>query len=98
MTVASPSKRTSGKAIASLVLGISSVVFLLPLVGAIGALILGYSARKDMAGDPSVGSEGYATAGIVLGWIGITFAILFVLFVAVGVGVGGSGEGSYISP
>ncbi len=65
----------SGTAIASLVCGIGAFSFL-PLIGGVAALILGYSARKEMARDPQVGGEGFATAGIVLGWIAIAFAVL----------------------
>ncbi|MCJ7756095.1 MAG: DUF4190 domain-containing protein [Thermoanaerobaculales bacterium] len=69
--------KTSGLAIASLILGI---LFLYG-IGSILALVFGYRARNDI--DNSTGSlqgRGMATAGIVLGWIGIPLAIwIFVL-------------------
>lgn len=65
--------RTNGMAIASMVLGIVWVYG----IGAILALILGYKAREEI--DASGGMQtgrGMATAGIVLGWIGVAGLIL----------------------
>ena len=66
--------RKSGLAIASLVLGIVFVYG----IGSILALVFGYRARAEI--DRSGGNlegRGMATAGIVLGWIGIPLAIWF---------------------
>jgi hypothetical protein len=70
---------TNGLAIASLVLGILWLYWL----GSILALIFGYVARKqiDRSNEEQKG-RGLATAGIVLGWVGVGVAI-----VALGVGV-----------
>jgi hypothetical protein len=70
---------TNGMAIASLVLGILWLYW----VGSILALVFGYVARQQIAQRGESGG-GLATAGIVLGWIGIAMLIimLFVLFVA----------------
>ena len=54
---------TSGKAIASLVLG------------------FGRSAKREIAERPGLGGAGLATAGIVLGWIGVALTVLAVLLV-----------------
>ncbi|MCJ7439877.1 MAG: DUF4190 domain-containing protein [Acidimicrobiia bacterium] len=63
-------------AIASLVLGI---VFICG-IGSILALIFGYMSRRqiDEAGGTQSG-RGMAIAGIVLGWIGVGLAILYLL-------------------
>lgn len=69
-------RTTNGKALASLVLGI----LWLWGVGSIIALVLGYGARREIA--RSRGAEdgsGLATAGIVLGWIGLAGVLLFLL-------------------
>jgi Domain of unknown function (DUF4190) len=69
MTVAPQAgTRTSGRAIASLVLGIA-------LVG----LVLGYGAREELRADPSLAGDGLATAGIVLGWIAVAIIALVLL-------------------
>lgn len=73
-----PTKR-SGLAIASLVLGI---LFMYG-IGSVLALIFGYRARDQI--DHSGGNlegRGMATAGIVLGWIGIPLAIMFYAMLA----------------
>jgi hypothetical protein len=37
--------------------------------------------------------RGNATAGIVLGWIGVAFCVLFILLIVVGLIAGDSGSG-----
>lgn len=64
----------SGKATASLVLGIVGLL-LIPIIPPIIALCLGVSARR-MADRGEGGGRGMATAGMVMGIIGIAFAAL----------------------
>lgn len=74
-----PSLPTSGMAIASLVLGIGGLT-VLPLLGSIVAIILGYMARKDIRQRPDqVSGDGLALAGIVLGWISVGLAVVGLL-------------------
>jgi hypothetical protein len=74
-----PTVPTSGMAIASLVLGIGGLT-ILPLLGSIAAIILGYMARSDIRRRPSeVTGDGLALAGIVLGWISVGLAVLGLL-------------------
>ena len=76
-----PAEGTSGNAIASLVLGIAGLV-IFPLVPSILAIFLGRSAKRDIRQRPGLGGEGLATAGIVLGWVGVALiALAVVLFV-----------------
>jgi hypothetical protein len=78
MTVAPQAgTRTSGRAIASLVLGIAGLV-VLPVFGLVG-LVLGYGAREELRADPSLAGDGLATAGIVLGWIAVAIIALVLL-------------------
>ena len=70
---------TNGLAIASLVLGIVWVWW----VGSILALIFGYTARKQIR-ERGQSGDGLAIAGIVLGWVGVGFLILFLIFGAFG--------------
>ena len=65
--------RTSGYAIASLVLGIAGFVFF-PLVPSILAVVFGKKARAEIRSGAR--GDGLATAGIVLGWIGIGLTVL----------------------
>jgi hypothetical protein len=66
---------TSGKAIASLVLGVGGFL-IFPVVLSILAIIFGRSAKRDIAARPGLGGEGMATAGIVLGWIGVALTVV----------------------
>ena len=68
--------RTNGYAIASLVLGIVCLYG----VGSILALIFGYKARREI--DESRGLQtgrGMATAGVVLGWVGLGLVCLLII-------------------
>jgi NADH:ubiquinone oxidoreductase subunit 5 (subunit L)/multisubunit Na+/H+ antiporter MnhA subunit len=63
-----PARRTSGMAIASLVLGVLWMYWL----GSILALVFGYLAKREIRRSQNqLDGSGMATAGIVLGWIGI---------------------------
>jgi Domain of unknown function (DUF4190) len=76
---------SSGKALASLILGVAGLV-VLPVVAPILAIIFGVSAKREIASRTGLGGEGMATAGIVLGCIGIALAALavFALILALG--------------
>jgi hypothetical protein len=68
-------KTTNGMAIASMVLGILWLYW----IGSVLALIFGYAAKKQIAESRGTqGGEGMATAGIVLGWIGVGIVSLLV--------------------
>ncbi len=69
------SRPTNGLAVASMVLGIVWLWW----IGSVLALVFGYVAKRQIA-ERSEAGDGMATAGIVLGWIGVgTFALFFVL-------------------
>lgn len=81
---------TSGKAVASLVLGICSIVLgcasygLISIICAPLAVIFGYQAHNvAAAGRVSRSSHGMATAGLVTGLIGCLFALLGLFIVAI---------------
>jgi Domain of unknown function (DUF4190) len=72
---------SNGKATAALVLGILGLVFC-PFVCSIAALVLGYQSRNEI--DSSGGRQSgrsNATAGIVLGWIGVGLVVVGVLLI-----------------
>ena len=74
-----PIRRTSGMAIASLVLGILWVYWL----GSILALIFGYLAKSEIKrSEERMEGSGLATAGIVLGWVGVgTFVFMLAILI-----------------
>jgi hypothetical protein len=75
-----PPARTNGMAIASMVCGILWMYWL----GSILALVFGYVAKSQI--DKSHGTQtgrGMAVAGIVLGWVGVGFLVLFILLAIV---------------
>jgi len=72
-------------AVASMVLGIAGFAFCLVLIGPILALVFGYKGRRQI--DESNGMQtgrGMATAGIILGWVGIGLTVLWVVLVIIG--------------
>jgi hypothetical protein len=91
-TPPSAGPQTSGMAIGSLIASILGLT-IFPTIGSIVGLILGYVARnqiRDSGG--TIGGEGLAKAGIILGWIGVALAaigICLVILMWVGV-IGGS--------
>lgn len=70
---------TNGLAVASLVCGLMQVFTL--GITAIPAVILGHVARGQIRRSGERG-DGMATAGLVLGWLGIAFFVLIVVGVA----------------
>jgi uncharacterized protein DUF4190 len=76
-------QETNSKATAALILGIAGLI-LCPLICSVIALVLGYQARREI--DESQGRQtgrGNAVAGIVLGWIGVAFSVLGIIFIVV---------------
>jgi hypothetical protein len=68
--------QTSSMAVVSLVLGIASY-FLIPLLGAIAAIITGNLAKKEIQQDPeNLSGEGLARWGMILGWVNIGISVI----------------------
>jgi hypothetical protein len=78
-------RRTSGAAIASLVLGVIGITAF-PLIPSVLALVFGSRARAEIRANPDVSGEGLATAGVILGWIGVAFFALGLLVVLLALG------------
>lgn len=69
-----------GKAIASMVCSIAGLFFCF-FVGQIIGIILGYNAKKEIRESKGkLTGEEFATAGIVVGWIGLVVDTLIVGF------------------
>ncbi len=73
---------TSGSAIAALILTLLGLLQVLPFLGTIAGLVMGYSARNDIRNSEGrLGGEGIAQAAIILGWIGVALYIIGVCLV-----------------
>ena len=70
--------RTSGLAIASMVLGILWIYW----IGSILAVIFGHIAINQASKDPSITGKGMAIAGLVLGYIGVGILALAIMVAA----------------
>jgi hypothetical protein len=78
-----PAPSTPGSATAALILGICAI-FVCNIICAPLALVYGYKARNEIdASGGRLGGRGMATAGIVLGWIGIVLAVLTIIYIIV---------------
>lgn len=74
-----PVRRTSGMAIASLVLGVLGLMFI-PVIGSILAIVFGAVAMKQIDRDPGLDGRGLAIAGLVMGIVGVLLCgFLFLL-------------------
>jgi hypothetical protein len=76
-----PTPPNSTKAIVSLVSGIIGI-FLIPFIGSIVAVVSGHMAKReirDSAG--TLGGDGLATAGLILGYAGLVLWICIICLV-----------------
>ncbi|MBE2319066.1 DUF4190 domain-containing protein [Solirubrobacter sp. CPCC 204708] len=75
-----PAPPTPGNAIASLILGIVSIV-LCPIIPGVVGLVLGYSAKREIdASGGRLGGRGVAMGGIITSWIGLAIWGLLIAF------------------
>jgi len=80
--------QTSNMAIVSLIAGIVSW-FMLPVLGAIVAVITGNMAKKEIRASAGLlTGDGMATAGLVLGWIQLALTVLGVCVIGVMIALG----------
>lgn len=70
-----PPKQTNGMAVAAMVLGIVGVCNPVGILG----LIFGMVAKRQIAERGEAG-DGFATAGVVLGWIGVAATVFWILY------------------
>ena len=71
---------TSSLAVISLIGGISSY-FILPVLGAIVAVITGGMAKKEiLSSSGTIGGLGMAKWGVILGWINIGLGLIGICF------------------
>ncbi|MBN2548434.1 MAG: DUF4190 domain-containing protein [Anaerolineales bacterium] len=73
----------SSLALISLITGILGLTFF-PLIGSIVAIVTGMMARKEIReSGGALGGDGLATAGLVLGWIGVGLGVIGLCVVGV---------------
>jgi hypothetical protein len=92
ITPSTPSRPTSSLALVSLVSGILAWI-LLPIVGAIVAIITGHMARRELRAEAGrLSGDGMATAGLILGYAQVVLILLpaccILVLVLVSPGVG----------
>jgi hypothetical protein len=78
--------RTSGLAIASLILGILSLVFcwapyFIGVIMGVLAIVFGGVAMGQTGRDPALGGRGMAIAGLICGIIGVVIFVILVIVV-----------------
>ncbi len=72
--------QASGLAIGSLVSSIAGLVACL-FVGQIVGIVLGHKAKRQIReSNGRFSGDGFATAGIIIGWVGIAIDIMLVVF------------------
>jgi len=76
-----PVRTTSSTAVVSLVFGVASWV-LLPLIGAIIAVVCGHVARNEIRRAPpgSIDGDGLAVAGMILGYLNLGLCLMMAMF------------------
>ena len=92
---ASPTPAAAGPkqvlSLTSLILGIAGIVFswvpVLPFLASLAAIIIGFIARKNEPGAP----KWMALIGIILGFVAIGLAVLFLVIAALALAAGGLG-------
>jgi hypothetical protein len=72
---------TNTLAVVSMVLGIASF-FILPVVGAIAAVITGHMARGQIR-QTGEGGSGMALAGLILGYVHLALAVIGIVVVVI---------------
>lgn len=80
--VARPATTTNGYAVASLVLSICGIVFLLPLIGSILGIVFGHLSLSQLNESEQQG-RGMAIAGLVLGYLGVAATAVMIIAVIV---------------
>ena len=75
--------RTSTLAIVSLIAGIVGLT-VVPLIGSIVAVVTGHMAKREIReSGGAISGDGLATAGLVMGYVGIGFAVLGLCFLLI---------------
>lgn len=85
-------RKTNVLAIASLISGIGA--FIVPILASIAAIILGHMALNQIKQRNEEG-KGMAIAGLILGYVGIGIALLYIVFIGIIAAAGIAGSTSW---
>ena len=69
-------------------------VWILPFIGSLAGAIMGHIAMGQIARN-NEGGRGLALAGVIVGWIGVAFTVLLVVFFVFVFAIGSSSYGTY---
>jgi hypothetical protein len=76
-------KPTNSLAMVSFILGLTSY-FIIPVLGAVGAIITGHMAKQEYKINPDMYSgEGFATAGLILGYVHLALTLITIVFIII---------------
>ncbi|GAA1653226.1 DUF4190 domain-containing protein [Microbacterium flavum] len=89
-----PARRTNGLAVASMIVSILGIIWVLPLIGSVGGAIMGHIALGQVKRTGEAG-RGMALAGVIVGWAGTALLVLGVLFFFFVVALGASSGARY---
>jgi uncharacterized membrane protein len=82
-------------AVASLVAGIASWV-LCPVIASVLAVVFGYIAKRNIKeSNGALGGDGFATAGIILGFANLGISLLVVIIIVIAAIVAGTHSNSW---
>jgi hypothetical protein len=94
-----PMPQNDGKAIASLVLGILSLVGCFGALAGIPAIILGFLSRRDIArSGGTIGGDGLALGGIITGILSTLLSVGMIIFYVAIIGAAVASTPSYTPP
>jgi hypothetical protein len=78
--------QTSTGAIVSLIFGLLGLFFVLPLIGPIVGIFAGHMARRNIReSDGRLSGDGLALAGMITGYIGLAFSLIFCGIILIGI-------------
>lgn len=92
-----PAPKTNVLSIISMIASILGFIWILPLVGSLGGAIMGHFSLNQIKRTGEAG-RGMALAGVIVGWVGVAFAVIgigfFLFFIILGA-ASSSRYGSY---
>lgn len=85
-----PPRPTNGLALTAMIAGIGSIVLGAIGIGVLGgilAIVTGHMGLSRIRQNPALGGRGMAIAGLVMGYVVVGFAVLFLIWVFIAVGM-----------
>ncbi|MEV7692085.1 DUF4190 domain-containing protein [Microbacterium sp. NPDC089189] len=86
--------KTNSLAIVSLIFSIVGIIFILPFIGSVVAVITGHISLKQIK-TRSEGGRGLALAGTIIGWVGVVLALIGIVSIIAFVAWASSNPGYY---